>query len=75
VIVVTELALAKGRPQVWLISHHPEVVNLLAPEYGRRFFRAAIGPTRVEAASDRDASRRGSSCGASRYQPVVRSTG
>ena len=33
---------------MWLISHHPEVINLLAPEYGWRFFRDGLGPTRVE---------------------------
>ena len=45
---ITELALAKNGPQVWLISHHPEVLNLLANEYGWRFFRDGNGPTRVE---------------------------
>lgn len=45
---LTELALTRGGPQVWLISHHPEIVNLLGPEYGWRFFRAAVGPTRIE---------------------------
>lgn len=45
---VTELALTKNGPQVWLISHHPEVMNLLASEYGWRFFREANGMSRVE---------------------------
>lgn len=43
-----DLALAKGGPQIWIISHHPEVLNLLALDYGWRFFREGMGPTRVE---------------------------
>lgn len=45
---VMDLALAKGGPQVWLVSHHPEVLNLLARDFGWRFFRDGTGPTRVE---------------------------
>ncbi|HNI60620.1 MAG TPA: AAA family ATPase, partial [Pseudomonadota bacterium] len=44
---VERAALKSGGPQVWLISHHPEVINLLAPEYGVRFFRDGMGPTRT----------------------------
>lgn len=43
-----DLALVKGGPQVWLISHHPEVLNLLAADYGWLFFREGTGPTRVK---------------------------
>lgn len=45
---LTELALAKNGPQIWLVSHHPEILNLLAAEYGWRFFREENGKTRVE---------------------------
>jgi predicted ATPase len=48
---LTELmdrALRSDGPQAWLISHHPEVLNLLAIDYGWRFFRDGDGPTRVE---------------------------
>ena len=34
---VERAAPKSGGPQVWLISHHPEVINPLAPEYGVRF--------------------------------------
>jgi predicted ATPase len=55
---MTDLALATGGPQVWIMSHHPEVLNLLAVDYGWKFFRTGNGPTRVErfkAASGMDA--------------------
>lgn len=55
---VTDLALTTGGPQVWIISHHPEVLNLLAVDYGWKLFRVGNGPTRVErfqAASGMDA--------------------
>jgi predicted ATPase len=45
---IMDLALATNGPQVWLISHHPEVLNLLATNYGWKFFRDGTGPTRVE---------------------------
>lgn len=41
-------ALKTDGPQIWLISHHPESLNLLAVAYGWRFFRENGGPTRVE---------------------------
>jgi ABC-type molybdenum transport system ATPase subunit/photorepair protein PhrA len=44
---VVDLALSPDGPQVWFISHHPEVLNQLAPESGTRFFRER-GPTRIE---------------------------
>ena len=34
--------------QAILISHHPELVNLLAPQHGVVFSRAGVGPVRVE---------------------------
>jgi len=45
---LTDLALRKDGPQVWLISHHPEILNLLAVDYGWQFFREGTGPTRVK---------------------------
>lgn len=44
---VIDLALVEGGPQVWFISHHPEILNQLAPNHGTRFFRQG-GPVRVE---------------------------
>ena len=35
--------------QVILISHHPELINLLAPEHGVVFSRTGLGPVRAEA--------------------------
>ena len=34
--------------QVFLISHHPELIDLLAPKHGVVFSRAEFGPVRVE---------------------------
>ena len=45
---MTDLATSKGGPQIWIISHHPEILNLLARDFGWRFFRDGTGPTRVE---------------------------
>lgn len=45
---MTDLALARGGPQIWIISHHPEVLDLLARDFGWRFFRDGTGPTRIE---------------------------
>lgn len=45
---LVERALADGGPQVWIASHHPEVLNQLAPSYGARFLRSAGGPVRVD---------------------------
>lgn len=45
---VLELAQSEGGPQVWFISHHPELINQLAPGHGVRFFRDNGGPTRIE---------------------------
>lgn len=43
---VAEAAMFTGGPQVWVISHHPEALNQLAPQHGSRFYREG-GPTRV----------------------------
>ncbi len=40
-------AVEEGKGQVLLISHHPELMNQLAPQHGVLFVRDAIGPTRV----------------------------
>lgn len=45
---VVDEALAPEGPQVWLISHHPELLNQLAPSRGTRFYRTG-GPTRIAA--------------------------
>ncbi len=45
---VVDLTLQKGGPQVMIISHNSEVINLLATDYGWRFFRDNGGPTRIE---------------------------
>lgn len=44
---VMDLALAAEGPQVWFVSHHPELLNQLAPEHGTVFFRDRGGPTRI----------------------------
>lgn len=44
---VLDLALSKNGPQIWVISHHPELINQLAPDHGVRFFRSR-GPTRIQ---------------------------
>lgn len=41
-------ALASDGPQVMLVSHHPEALDLLAPEKGWRMSRVNAGPTRIE---------------------------
>ncbi len=45
---VIETALTPDGPQVWFVSHHPEVLNQLAPSHGTRFFRQEGGPVRTE---------------------------
>jgi predicted ATPase len=45
---LAERALKSDGPQVILVSHHPEVLNFLAPERGFRMFREGNGPTRIE---------------------------
>ena len=41
-------AVDSGNGQLILISHHPEVLNQWAPEYGVRFVRDGLGPVRVQ---------------------------
>lgn len=45
---VSETALDRDGPQVWFVSHHPEILNQLAPSHGTRFFREEEGPSRIE---------------------------
>lgn len=44
---VLDLAQAGEGPQVWFVSHHPELLNQLAPDDGTRFFREGMA-TRIE---------------------------
>lgn len=44
---IVDAALAPDGPQVWFVSHHPELLNQLAPSYGARFLRPSGGPARV----------------------------
>jgi predicted ATPase len=44
---VIDLSLSASGPQVWFASHHPELLNQLAPSHGTRFFRDR-GPTRIQ---------------------------
>jgi hypothetical protein len=45
---IMDAALAPSGPQVWFVSHHPELLNRLAPSHGTRFFRQDGGPARIE---------------------------
>jgi hypothetical protein len=45
---VIDTALDDDGPQVWFISHHPELLDQLAKDHGVRFFRDGGGPTRIE---------------------------
>ena len=38
-----------AQAQVLIISHHPEIINFLAPSAATRFYRKQNGPVRVEA--------------------------
>lgn len=38
----------QGSGQLLLVSHHPEILNQWAPEYGVRFVRDGAGPVRVQ---------------------------
>lgn len=50
-----DLASSPGGPQVWFVSHHPEVLNQLAREYGQQLVRPDNGPVRIEKFPDPDA--------------------
>jgi predicted ATPase len=39
--------LDEGKGQILIISHHPELMNQWAPDFGVRFVREGIGPVRV----------------------------
>ncbi len=39
---VVELAQSGDGPQIWFVSHHPEMLNQLAPNQGTRFLREGI---------------------------------
>lgn len=39
--------IAEGRGQVFIISHHPEIINQWAAKNGVRFVREGVGPTRI----------------------------
>lgn len=41
-------SIEKGGGQVIIISHHPELMNQWAPDFGVRFVREAMGPVRVK---------------------------
>lgn len=45
--LMVDAAMPEGGPQVVFVSHHPELLNQLAPDYGTRFFRRG-GATRHE---------------------------
>jgi energy-coupling factor transporter ATP-binding protein EcfA2 len=40
-------AVDEGKGQVLLISHHPEILNQWAPDFGVQFVREGVGPVRV----------------------------
>jgi predicted ATPase len=44
---VVDFSLSTHGPQVWFVSHHPELLTQLAPSHGTRFFRDR-GPTRIQ---------------------------
>lgn len=39
-------AVDEGKGQVLLISHHPEILNQWAPDFGVQFIREGVGPVR-----------------------------
>lgn len=41
-------AIDTGRGQILIISHHPELINQWAPQYGVQFAREGVGPVRVQ---------------------------
>ncbi|MEI7834297.1 MAG: ATP-binding protein [bacterium] len=42
-----EMLTEDGQAQVLIISHHPEIINYLAPNEAVRFYRAEMGPIQV----------------------------
>lgn len=47
-LMAVEDAIEDHRGQVLIISHHPELINQWAPNYGVRFVRDGMGPVRIE---------------------------
>ena len=47
-LLQAEAAADDSRGQLILISHHPEILNMWAHEYGMRLFRENGGPVRIE---------------------------
>jgi len=46
---IEQIALKSGGPSIWLVSHHPEVLNLFAVDHGWRFFKdGPMGHTQVD---------------------------
>lgn len=45
-------AVDEGKGQVLLISHHPEILNQWAPDFGAQFIREGVGPVRVRKFQD-----------------------
>jgi len=43
-------------PQLFILSHHPEYINQLAPDDGYVMFREKGGPTRIQRFSASEAS-------------------
>lgn len=44
---VIDVADVSGGPQVFLVSHHPEIIDQIAPDCGTRLVRDDGGPTRI----------------------------
>jgi ATPase subunit of ABC transporter with duplicated ATPase domains len=51
-LLAAEQALEDNKGQLILISHHPEILNQWAREYGLRFFREENGHVRTEKFKD-----------------------
>lgn len=49
---VLDVGFSGDGAQIWLISHHPEILNQLAREYGHQFVRPNKGAVRIETFPD-----------------------
>lgn len=47
-LAISDRALSSKGPQICLISHSPEVLNLMATDHGWNVYRRAGGPTRID---------------------------
>ncbi len=47
-LTAVDEAIEEGRGQVFMISHHPEIINQWAVNNGVRFVRDGVGPVRVK---------------------------